>query len=59
MKVRALAGISGPMGQKVSGDEFEVADELGADLLKRGLVEAAEASVVAPKTAKPKPAAGQ
>ena len=59
MKVRALAGISGPMGQKVLGDEFDVADELGADLLKRGLVEAAEPSAVAPKTAKPKPAAGQ
>ena len=58
MKVRALAGISGPMGQKVRGDEFDVTDEVGADLLKRGLVEAGEPATVAPKTAKPKPAAG-
>jgi len=59
MKVRALAGFSGPMGQKVRGDEFEVADEVGAELVERRLVEAVEPDAKAAKTAKPKPAAGE
>jgi len=55
MKVRALAGLSGPMGSKRAGDEFIVAAELGADLIQRKLIEevpaeAAPAEVAAPKS---------
>ena len=59
MKVRALAGFSGPMGHKVSGDEFEVTNEVGAELVERRLVEAVEPDAKAAKPTKPKPDAGE
>jgi len=40
MKVRALAGLSGPFGSKLSGDEFTVAADVGKDLIDRKLAEA-------------------
>jgi len=43
MKVRALAGISGPFGSHSAGDEFEVAAALGKELIERKLVEAVTA----------------
>jgi len=39
MKVRALAGLSGPFGSKLAGDEFTVSADLGADLVQRKLAE--------------------
>jgi len=53
MKVRALAGLSGPFGSKLSGDEFTVAADVGKDLIDRKLAEALTepaAKVDPPKT---------
>lgn len=55
MKVRALAGLSGPMGFKHAGDVFIVTAELGAELIQRKLIEevpteAAPAEVAAPNS---------
>jgi hypothetical protein len=51
MKVRALVGLSGPFGSQVAGSEFEIDNELVADLKERKLVEPLEAV----KVVKPKP----
>ena len=47
MKVRALAGLSGPFGSKLSGDEFTVAADVGKDLIDRKLAEAVTEAAVA------------
>ncbi|WP_409274329.1 hypothetical protein [Pseudomonas sp. KCJK9111] len=45
MKVRALASLSGPMGEKAIGDTFDVKAEEG-----RSLVENKQAEEVTPST---------
>ncbi|NWC24078.1 hypothetical protein HX787_20220 [Pseudomonas tolaasii] len=55
MKVIALGTLSGATGDREKGQEFAVDAKLGADLVGRGLVEAApEAAPVAEKASKAK-----
>ncbi|MDT3720347.1 hypothetical protein [Pseudomonas oryzihabitans] len=51
MKVKALASLSGAVGDREPGDEFDVKAEDGRELIERGLVEE-----VGAKTTKPTPA---
>lgn len=50
MKVRALASLSGAVGDREPGDEFDVKAEDGRQLIERGLVVEVDA-----KTTKPAP----
>ncbi|SEO42741.1 hypothetical protein [Pseudomonas sp. Snoq117.2] len=52
MKVRALASLSGAVGDREPGDEFDVKAEDGRQLIERGLVVEVDA-----KTTKPAPKA--
>lgn len=55
MRVIALGTLSGATGDREKGDDFVVDAKLGADLVARGLVEAApEAAPAAEKPAKTK-----
>jgi hypothetical protein len=55
MKVIALGILSGATGDREKGEEFTVDSTLGADLVKRGLVEpVAEAAPASDKPAKAK-----
>lgn len=59
MKVRALASLSGAVGDREPGDEFDVKSEEGRQLIERGLVVEVDAKTTkpAPKTTKPAPKA--
>ncbi|MEX0297356.1 hypothetical protein AAH995_29385 [Pseudomonas putida] len=48
MRVKALASISGPMGRKAAGEEFEVKAAEGTDLINRKLVAPVEGSSPTP-----------
>jgi len=54
MKVRALASLSGPMGEKAIGETFDVKAEEGRTLIEN---KQAEEVTSAPKADKPKAAA--
>lgn len=48
MKVRALASLSGAVGDREPGDEFDVKAEEGRQLIERGLVVEVEAKATKP-----------
>ncbi|WP_277592979.1 hypothetical protein [Pseudomonas chlororaphis] len=48
MKVIALGNLSGAVGDKVKGEEFDVDAKAGADLIARGLVVKAVPEAAAP-----------
>lgn len=52
MKVIALGNLSGATGDRVKGEEFTVAAELGKDLIERELVAEVSAPVEKPVKAK-------
>lgn len=53
MKVRALSRISGPMGNKLPGEEFIVDAATGADLIERQAVVEVVVETAAPKPKAP------
>lgn len=53
MKVIALGNLSGPFGEKSKGEDFTVDAKIGADLISRGLVRAADEPQVPFKKTEP------